>query len=65
MVSIWVSSAFKNPSRAVTCCRTARTLHPKLLTLLYGLGALHQNKRNIQKNQTNCMFRVQRIRRRV
>uniref|UniRef100_A0A0A9D3K4 Uncharacterized protein n=1 Tax=Arundo donax TaxID=35708 RepID=A0A0A9D3K4_ARUDO len=40
MVSIWVSSALRKPSRAVACCRTARTLHPRLLTLAYGLGAL-------------------------
>jgi hypothetical protein len=55
-VSIWVSSAFRKPSRAVACCRTARTLQPRLLmTRLYWLGALLRapaviNKRKIQSN---------------
>lgn len=48
MVSIWVSSAFKKPSRAVARCRTARTLHPRLLTLVYGLGALEREREKIQ-----------------
>jgi hypothetical protein len=52
MVSIWVSSAFKKPSRAVARCRTARTLHPRLLTRTYGLGALElKKKRDRQKKK--------------
>jgi hypothetical protein len=62
MVSIWVSSAFKKPSRAVARCRTARTLHPRLLTRTYGLGALELKKKRDRQKKKKVQKQVNRSR---